>query len=61
MSVLSISIVFRAFVVVFSMCLLYVSLGSRAGPNIFGFTFMGSAVLLFSVVQVVCCIPLGLV
>ena len=49
MSALSICIVLRAFVVVISMCLLYVSLGSRVSPSIFG------------VVQVVCCILLGLV
>ena len=34
-SVLSICIVLRAFVVVFSMCLLYVSLRSRVSPNIY--------------------------
>ena len=30
------------FVVVFSICLLYVSLGSRVSPNIFELMFMGS-------------------
>ena len=35
-SALSICIVLRAFVVVISMCLLYVSLGSRVSPSIFG-------------------------
>ena len=39
---LSICIVLRAFVVVISMCLLYVSLGSRVSPSIFGLMFMGS-------------------
>ena len=34
-SALSICIVLRAFVVVISMCLLYVSLGSRISPSIF--------------------------
>ena len=34
-SALSICIVLRAFVVVSSMCLLYVSLGSRVSPSIF--------------------------
>ena len=38
---LSICIVFRAFVVVISMCLLYVSLRSRVSPSIFGLMFMG--------------------
>ena len=41
MSALSICIVLRAFVVVMSMCLLYVSLGSRVSPSIFGLMFMG--------------------
>ena len=44
-SALSICIVLRAFVVVISMCLLYVSLGSRVSPGIFGFMFMGSVML----------------
>ena len=35
-SVLSICIVLRAFVVVIYMCLLYVSLGSRVSPSILG-------------------------
>ena len=56
-SALSICIVLRAFVVVISMCLLYMSLGSRVGPSIFVLMFMGSVF----VVQVVCCILLGLV
>ena len=41
MSALSICIVLPAFVVVISMCLLYVSLRSRVGPSIFGLMFMG--------------------
>ena len=45
MSVLSICIVLRAFVVVISMCLLYVSLGLSVSPNIFGLMFMGSVML----------------
>ena len=40
-SALSSCIVLRAFVVVISMCLLYVSLGSRVSPSIFGLMFMG--------------------
>ena len=44
-SALSICIVLRAFVVVLSMCLLYVSLGSRVSPSIFGLMFMGSVML----------------
>ena len=44
-SALSICIVLRAFVVVLSMCLLYVSLGSRVSPSIFGLIFMGSVML----------------
>ena len=44
-SVLSISIVLHAFVVVISMCLLYVCLGSRVSPSIFGLMFMGSVML----------------
>ena len=42
---LSICIVLRAFVVVISMCLLYVSLGSRVSLSIFGLMFMGSVML----------------
>ena len=42
---LSICIVLRAFVVVISMCLLYVSLESRVSPSIFGLMFMGSVIL----------------
>ena len=41
-SALSICIVF---VVVISICLLYVSLGSRVSPIIFGLMFMGSVML----------------
>ena len=44
-SALSICIVFRAFVVVIYMYLLYVSLGLRVSPNIFGLMFMGSVML----------------
>ena len=44
-SALSICIVLRAFVVVISMCLLYVSLGSRVSPSIFGLMFMGRVML----------------
>ena len=44
-SALSICIVLRALVVVISMCLLYVSLGSRVSPTIFGLMFMGSVLL----------------
>ena len=44
-SALSICIVLRAFVVVISMCLLYVSLGSRVSHSIFGLMFMGSVML----------------
>ena len=44
-SALSICIVLRAFVVVIYMCLLYVSLGSRVSPSIFGVMFMGSVML----------------
>ena len=40
-----ISIVLRAFVVVISMCLLYMSLGSRVSPGIFGLMFKGSVML----------------
>ena len=39
---LSICIVSRALFVVISMCLLYMSLGSRVSPSIFGLMFMGS-------------------
>ena len=45
MSVWSICIVLRAFVVVIYMCLLYVSLGLRVSPSIFGLMFMGSVML----------------
>ena len=45
MSALSICIVLRAFVVVISMCLLFVSLGSRVSPSISGLVFMGSVML----------------
>ena len=34
-----------AFVVVIYMCLLYVTLGSRISPSIFGLMFMGSVML----------------
>ena len=44
-SALSICIVLRAFVVVIYMCLLYVSLGSRVSPSIFGLMFVGSVML----------------
>ena len=44
-SALSICIVLRALVVVISMCLLYVSLGSRVSPSIFGLRFMESVML----------------
>ena len=47
-SALSICIVLRAFVVVISMCLLYVSLGSRVGSSIFGLMFMGSVMSICS-------------
>ena len=45
MSPLSICIVLRDFVVVSSMCLLYVSLGSRVSHSMFGLMFMGSVML----------------
>ena len=45
MSALSICIVLCAFVVVISMSLLYVSLGSRVSPSIVGLMFMGSVML----------------
>ena len=38
-------VVLRAFVVVISMCLLYVSLSPRVSPSIFGLMFMGSVTL----------------
>ena len=44
-SVLSICTVMRALVIVISMCLLYVSLGSRVSPSILGLMFMGSVML----------------
>ena len=43
-SALSICIVLCAFVVVISMCLLYVSLWSRVSPSIFELMFMGSVI-----------------
>ena len=58
MSALSIDVVLRAFFVVISMCLLYVSLGSRVSPNIFGLMFMGSVMLPICSSS---CIPLCLV
>ena len=45
MSALSICIILCAFVVVIYMCLLYVSLGSRVSPSIFGLMIMGSVML----------------
>ena len=47
-SALSICIVLRAFVVVISMCLLYVSVGWRVSPSIFGLMFMGSVMSICS-------------
>ena len=47
MSALIICIVLRT-IVVFSMCLVYVSLGSRVSPSIFGLMFMGSVVSICS-------------
>ena len=47
-SALSICIVLRALVVVISMCLLYVNLGSTFSPSIFGLMFMGSVIWLFT-------------
>ena len=44
-SALSICIVLCAFVVAISMSLLYVSLGSKVSPSIFGLMFMGSVIL----------------
>ena len=44
-SALSICIVLRAFVVMISMCLLYVSLGSRVSLSMFGLMFIGSVML----------------
>ena len=44
-SALSICIVLGAFVVVISMCLLYVRLGSRVSPSIFGLMFMRNVML----------------
>ena len=44
-SALSICIVLRAFVIVISMCVLYVSLGSRVSLSIFWLMFMGSVML----------------
>ena len=45
---LSICIDLRAFVVVISMCLLCVSLGSRVSPSIFGLMFIGSVMSIYS-------------
>ena len=47
-------------VVVIAMCLLYVSLGSRVSPSIYGLIFMGS-VKVSICSSIVCCILLGLV
>ena len=47
-SVLSICIVLPDFVAVISMFLLYVSLGSRVSPSIFGLMFMGSVMSICS-------------
>ena len=44
-SALRICIVMCSFVVVISMCLLYVIFGSRVSPSIFGLMFMGSVML----------------
>ena len=44
-SALSVCIFLRSFVVVISMCLLYVSLGSRVSPSIFRLMFMGNVML----------------
>ena len=44
-SALSICTVLRDFVVVISMCLFYVSLGSRVSPSIFGLMFIGGVML----------------
>ena len=41
-SALSICLVLCALIIVISMCLLYVSLGSRVSPSIFGLMIMGS-------------------
>ena len=46
-SALSICIVLRAFVVMISMCSLYVSLGSRVSPSIVGLIFIGKVMLSF--------------
>ena len=48
LSALGICIVLRALVIVISMCLLYVSLGSRVSPSIFGLMFMGSVMSICS-------------
>ena len=40
-----ICLVLRAFIVVISMCLLYMSLGPRLSPSIFGLMFMESVML----------------
>ena len=47
-SALSIGIVLHAFVVVIYMWLLYVILGTRVSPSIFGLMFMGSVMSIFS-------------
>ena len=47
-SALSICIVLHALVIVISMCLLYVSLGLRVSPSIFGLMFMGSVMSICS-------------
>ena len=49
-SALSICIVLRAFVIVISMCLLYVSLGLSVSPSILGLMFMGSVMSICSFV-----------
>ena len=49
MSALNICIVVHAFVVVLSMCLLYVSFGSRVIPSILRSIFMGIVVLLICI------------
>ena len=48
MSAWSICIVFHALVTVIYMCLLYVSLGLRVSPSIFGLMFKGSVMLSIS-------------
>ena len=51
-SALSICIILRTCVVVISMCLLYVSLGLRVSPSIFGLMFMRS--VMFSICSLSC-------